>query len=175
MRNAWLLILTIVVALPACTPHVSDPAKAHQLERALDTMLGRQESESRRIAQTAVYYTRDLARRYDVQPPAVWHNFLVNAGARQRGLCCHWTRDLMDRLIAMNLVHYELHWGVAYHDNPLEHSGVVVTPVGGRFEDGILLDGWRDCGDLHWSKVEADRFPWIPHPDAKPGVRIECK
>jgi len=27
---------------------------------------------------------------------------------------------------------------------------------GGNFEDGIILDGWRDSGELYFSKVKDD-------------------
>lgn len=51
--------------------------------------------EAARVAQCAETTHRALARRYRAVGPAVFHNFLVNSGIRQRGLCYQWTEDLL--------------------------------------------------------------------------------
>jgi hypothetical protein len=121
--------------------------------------------EARRTAETAVTYSRRLAEAYRVSPPARWHNLLIQMGFRDRGLCYHWTEDLMKRLQALNLTTYELHWGVAYKGSDLrEHNSVVITALNQPFEKGLVLDPWRNSGDLHWAAVGRDGYPWQPLP-----------
>jgi hypothetical protein len=54
----------------------------------------------------------------------------------------------------------ELHWGSARAGTLREHNSVVVTAEGQPFDQGIVLDGWRHLGWLHWTRVTADRYPW---------------
>jgi hypothetical protein len=49
-----------------------------------------------------------------------------------------------------------LHWGEAYPNTTSENNALVVTARNQRFEDGILLDGWRRAGRLFWCPVKKD-------------------
>ena len=118
-------------------------------------------AEAHRVAETAVLYSQTLAAKYRAVRPAVWHNLLVRMGARERGLCYHWTTDLMRRLQALGLTSFELYWGVAHQGSELrEHNSVVIAATGRSFESGIVLDPWRNSGDLYWASVPQDRYPW---------------
>lgn len=117
--------------------------------------------EAQTLAETAVRESAVLAEEYQLVRPAVAHNLLVVFGVKDRGLCYHWTEDLMNRLQALNLKSFQLHWGVAYRGSELrEHNCVVITAIGQSFSDGILLDPWRNSGNLHWAKVSKDSYPW---------------
>jgi hypothetical protein len=74
----------------------------------------------------------------------------------------HWTEDLLEHLRRLDLKSFQLHWGVAHHGETwrVEHSSVVITAKGQDFEDGIVLDPWRHSGNLYWSLVKKDRYPW---------------
>jgi len=121
--------------------------------------------EARRVAQTAVGDSLKLAEDYRVAAPALWHNLLIQMGVRDRGLCYHWTEDLMKRLQALNLRTYQLHWGVAHKGSDLrEHNSVVITALGQPFDAGLVLDPWRNSGDLFWAAVRKDEYPWEPLP-----------
>jgi hypothetical protein len=122
-------------------------------------------AETRQVAETAVSYSLRLAEDYRLVPPARWHNLLIQLGVRERGLCYHWTEDLMKRLQALNLQTYQLHWGVAYKGSDLrEHNSVVITGLNQSFDEGLVLDPWRNSGDLYWAKVRQDSYPWKPLP-----------
>lgn len=122
-------------------------------------------AEARKVAETAVTYSLRLAEDYRVSSPARWHNLLIQMGFRDRGLCFHWTEDLMKRLQALDLTTYQLHWGVAYKGSDLrEHNSVVITALNQPFENGLVLDPWRNSGDLYWAVVSRDRYPWLPLP-----------
>ena len=118
-------------------------------------------AEARILAETAVRESAVLAEEYQLVRPAVSHNLLVVFGIKDRGLCYHWTEDLMTRLQALGLISFQLHWGVAYRGSELrEHNCVVITARGQPFLEGIVLDPWRNSGNLYWAQVSKDRYPW---------------
>ena len=121
--------------------------------------------EAGRVAETAVTYADDLVAEYNLVRPPALHNVLVRIGVRDRGLCYHWTEDLMKRLQSLELKTYQLYWGVAYRGSELrEHNSVVITAKGQTFEKGVVLDPWRNSGDLFWVPVEKDSYPWKQRP-----------
>ena len=116
-------------------------------------------AEARYVAETAIQYSHHLAIEYDLVRPATFHNVLVRIGLKDRGLCHHWTTDLMKQLERLNLQTYQLYWGVAHRGSELrEHNSVVVAAKGHAFEKGIVLDPWRNSGDLYWGPVKEDRY-----------------
>ncbi|MEE4261212.1 MAG: hypothetical protein V2I56_00895 [Desulfobacteraceae bacterium] len=117
--------------------------------------------EAGQIAETAITYSSDLAEKYDLVRPAILHNVFVRMGLKDRGLCYHWTEDLMRQLQLLDLKTYQLHWGVAYRGSELrEHNSVVITARGEAFEKGMILDPWRNSGDLYWALIQRDQYPW---------------
>jgi hypothetical protein len=71
----------------------------------------------------------------------------------------------MRRLQALDLKTYQLHWGVAYKGSDLrEHNSVVITVLKQPFEEGLVLDPWRNSGNLYWAAVSRDNYPWVPLP-----------
>ena len=117
--------------------------------------------EARQVAETAITYSEDLAADYELVRPAILHNVFVRMGLKDRGLCYHWTEDLIKRLRSLDLKTYQLHWGVAYRGSELrEHNSVVITATGEAFEKGMVLDPWRNSGDLYWALIETDTYPW---------------
>lgn len=121
--------------------------------------------EAKQLAKIAVYYPLQLAKDYQLIENPVVHNIMVNNGLRKRGLCTHWTEDLLRKLAKLNLQTLKLYWGIANQEARfrLEHSAVVVSPVELGFSDGIVLDGWRDSGVLYFSPVPDDKYQWKRH------------
>jgi hypothetical protein len=161
------------VYYPGNTP--SDPARSgspsddqayrdriKQLEQELIGLSATVDTaEARILAETAVRESGILAEEYQLVRPAVAHNLLVVFGIRERGLCYHWTGDLMKKLQSLDLKSFQLHWGVAYRGSELrEHNCVVVTAKGQSFFKGIVLDPWRNSGNLFWAQVAKDSYPW---------------
>lgn len=136
--------------------------KVEQLEQELAALSrGTDKAEARRVAETALHESAVLAEEYQVVRPAVAHNLLVVLGMKDRGLCYHWTEDLMKRLQALELKSFQLHWGVAHRGSELrEHNGVVITARGQDFFQGIILDPWRYSGRLYWVRIDQDSYPW---------------
>jgi hypothetical protein len=124
--------------------------------------------EAARVAETAISYSAELAAEYRLIRPAALHNLFVRMGFRDRGLCYQWTEDLLRKLQTLNLKTYQLYWAVAHRGSELrEHNSVVITARGQPFEDGIVLDPWRNSGDLYWSKINSDRYPWRELPPSE--------
>ena len=118
--------------------------------------------EAEKLALCAYKTSRRLAREYRVVFPPALNNILINTGGRNRGLCYHWTEDLMLQLDALKLETLELHWGEAFARTFSENNGVVVTAKGQPFGQGIVLDSWRYQGRLYWGPVRKDPegYPW---------------
>jgi hypothetical protein len=118
------------------------------------------------IANTAIRFSMVLANQYELVRPPLLHNHLVNTGNKKRGLCFHWARDLIKRLRELDQKSFDFHCGIAYPDSSWrKHSSVIVSAKGQAFEDGIVLDPWRNSGRLYWISVKKDRYPWQREPD----------
>ena len=120
--------------------------------------------EARRAAEVAVRHPLELAEQYELTTPPLWHNTLVNLGIKPRGLCVHWTRDLLAELRGLRLTTLQTHWGVANAEATfrIEHSTAIITVRGKPMDTGIVLDPWRNSGSLFWSRVGEDEYEWHP-------------
>ncbi len=126
--------------------------------------------EARRAAEVAVRYPLELAEQYELTTPPLWHNTLVNLGVKPRGLCVHWTRDLLAELRGLRLATLKTHWGVANAEATfrIEHSTAIITVRGKPMNTGIVLDPWRNSGSLFWSRVSEDiEYAWHPLADVQ--------
>jgi hypothetical protein len=148
--------------------------KIRLLEHDLTLLLGYRDEESLLLARTALNGSRRLSWKYNAFRPAWFHNTLINIGIKKRGLCCHWTQDLLELLNSLGLKKFNLFWGVSGFGTFHEHSSVVAVRKGESFDSGIVLDPWRYAGDLYWSKVRADKYEWRRHPDDDGTVIIGC-
>jgi hypothetical protein len=173
-----LLSIGLLAALltSGCAGHRAASLSPERMSASVDALRhelaalgpGTDQSEAGMVAETAVTYSSRLAEEYRVVTPARLHNLLIQVGIKDRGLCYHWTEDLMKRLQALNLRTYRLHWGVAHKGNDLrEHNSVVITANGQPFEAGLLLDPWRNSGDLYWAVVDTDSYPWQELPESE--------
>lgn len=140
-----------------------DNQKIENLYQALLTLGSNiEQSEARFVAREAVLYPKVLANRYKLMSPPLIHNVLVNYGKRPRGLCYQWTHD-MGKQINRPMKSLQFYHAVAFRRNYWkEHSTLVVTAKGQGVPDGIILDPWRNSGDLFWSRVKDDKkYPWV--------------
>ena len=143
--------------------------KVEQLEQELATLSKATDmAEAWLAAETALRESAALAEEYQLVRPAVAHNLMVVLGFKNRGLCYHWTEDLMKRMQALELKSFQLHWGVAYRGSELrEHNSVVITARGQDFFQGIVLDPWRNSGRLYWARIAKDSYPWKERPPSE--------
>ncbi|KAG1665765.1 Capsule polysaccharide export protein KpsS [Nymphon striatum] len=141
----------------------ADNQKIDSLYNAIMTLGSNIEpSEAQFVAREAVLYPKVLANRYKLASPPLYHNVLVNYGRRPRGLCYQWTHD-MGKQINRPMKSLQFFHGVAFRRNYWkEHSTLVVAAKGKGVPDGIVLDPWRNSGNLFWSRVKDDKkYPWV--------------
>ena len=120
------------------------------------------EREAKMFAKEALIYPRVLAAKYDLMAPANFQNMLIHMGLRARGLCYEWTEDMITHLKKQKYKSFDLRWGVAFKGEPMEHNSVVLVAKGAPFESGILIDPWRNSGELYWGKMDDDLiFKWV--------------
>jgi hypothetical protein len=118
-------------------------------------------TEARRAADCAYTTSARLKHDYQIVGPAIFQNGLVNLGLRQKGLCYHWTQDLLREMRRLDLHTLQIHWAVSHPRDFLESNALVITAHGQSFSGGVVIDAWRHAGDLYWNAVTADRaFPW---------------
>ena len=119
-------------------------------------------AESKLLAREAILYSLQLAREYKVVRPPLYHNSMVNYGFKPRGLCTHWTKDLLEHFKGLKLKSFHFYWGVANRNDPMriEHSTVVAVAADQSFEDGMVLDPWRYSGFLYYNRVTEDDYQW---------------
>jgi hypothetical protein len=121
--------------------------------------------EAELLSETAHTASRSLAREYRVVWFSGFQNLLIHMGKRQRGYCGHYTRDIGERLKELRLKTLVLHWGAAYAGTPAENNGLVVTARNQPFEEGIVMDGWRNSGELFWCPLKEDiAYRRVPSP-----------
>ena len=124
--------------------------------------------EARRAATIAIEYPLELAQAYEITDSPLMHNMLVNLGIKPRGLCIDWTWDLITRLREERFRSLELHWGIANYGRMflIEHSTAIISARGQTLRQGLVLDPWRNGGNLFWSKTDEDpSYQW--HPQAE--------
>ena len=164
-------LLLFVGACASKTPPIAPPPlvereRVSELAQAITTLGdGVDPREARRAASLAYGYSRHLAHEYGVTDSALVHNLKVNLGLRSRGLCVHWTRDLLIRLRQEKFTSLDLHWGIANYEKAfrIEHSTVIISAGGADLRDGIVLDPWRYGGELFWSPTPDDtEYLWKP-------------
>ena len=162
-----LLCALFLLLFQGCSVKVGNinTESAKQIELASDIMaLGSRidKKEAYSIAKEALSHPKVLAKQYNLVTPASYHNMLINLGYRTRGLCFHWSEDMMAHLKKQKYKTIDLRWGVANKGGEEEHNSVVVVPKGSTFESGIILDPWRNSGDLYWTRIGADeKFQWF--------------
>src|SRR5512141_1750267 len=93
VRCAAVLATLCLLALAGCaSPGKTAPPRLAERLRSLSPAVA--PGEAALAADTAHFYSLELAKEYRVVRPAIFHNVLVNLGMRQRGLCYQWADDL---------------------------------------------------------------------------------
>ena len=122
--------------------------------------------EAKKLSTALFTQTALLAQRFDMTSPPQYHNFLVNVGLREKGLCYHWSDALYAYFSQEQYPSFEFHLMGAYiGEYWREHNALVVSAKGKEIKEGIVIDPWRDSGKLYFSKVEDDsKYHWIHRP-----------
>ncbi len=123
-------------------------------------------AEADQIAHKITETLTEYRKKWKMIRPAILHNFFINVGLKEKtGFCYHWVELFQGRLTPLGIDHFQLHWGVAFEGRMRENNALVITPPGGRFEEGIAIDGWRKAGRPFWVKANEDKYPWVERID----------
>lgn len=117
--------------------------------------------EAAEAAYNAVVYPMHLSNKYSLVWPPSLQNIFVNSGLRERGLCYQWTSDMLKHMRTRNYKTLDFTWTISNRGTKHEHNSAVVVAKGQSWETGILLDPWRNSGNLYWNKVMNDpKYKW---------------
>jgi len=117
-------------------------------------------AEAELVSGTAHNTARRLAREWHVVSPASFQNFLIHIGKRQWGYCFHWAYAIGGELKELRLKTLVLHWGASRPGSLSENNRIVVTARGQPFDEGYVIDAWRQSGRLFCGPVKHDGYPW---------------
>ncbi len=163
MRLKFIIFSFLVLFLSACSSihyktlySLEDTNKIQKLKTQL-LKIGADPSEAQELATLAVIKSKELANAYNLVSPPQYHNFLVNSGKRERGLCYHFVQDLDKEIRLRHFKTLHFKWGVANQNRLNEHNVIVVLGKNTKWEDGIILDAWRKSGKLFFTRVKDDK------------------
>ena len=165
MRRNYFKFLLFVFFVTGCavTPPTLPQNRIDQLAvelKALDSMIP--SKEAIHLSRDIFHETVRLTKAFKLTSPPWFHNFLVNTGLREKGLCYHWSDALYVHFLKKHYPHFKFHLGGAnIGEYFFEHNVLVVTSRHGKFEEGIVIDPWRDSGKLYFSKLKDDtKYAW---------------
>ena len=162
-RHFFSFILVFLLLGCAVTPEPISTTKVAKLASLLrfDSVIPH--TERLHLARAIYFKTKVLTEEFELTSPPLWHNMLVNVGIKQKGLCYHWSDALYMYLNKKRYPHYDFYLvGDHIGEYFSEHNALVVTEKGARVEDGIVIDAWRNSGDLYVSKVKEDtEYQWL--------------
>ncbi len=143
-------------------PQLSSHAQRDHLSaqlKALDPAIPKAESD--RLASDLYATTAALVRRYRLTAPPLWHNFLVNIGMREKGLCYHFSDALFVHLQRDGYPHFAFHLAVANRGDYFgEHNALLIAAKGRPLTEGLIVDAWRHSGRLYVVPFAKDRYRW---------------
>ena len=118
-------------------------------------------NEALSVSQNSINYSLSLSLKYKAIPFPWIQNTLVNMGIKERGLCHEWAEDLLKHLVKQNYRTLELHSIGANIGYLNEHNALAVSAKGEGIENSIVLDAWRNSGNLYFEKISKDeKYDW---------------
>lgn len=168
VRYFFVLVATLVaVSLSACAVEYPTASQndVDELATAIQALGPEVDPvEAQRAASIAYSYSQQLAREWNVTDAAIIHNAKVINGFREFGLCNDWAQAMTARLRQERFQTLDLHWATSPPTAfRIIHHSALISAKGDSMYDGLILDPWRDSGDLYWGPVREDtRYNWKP-------------
>jgi len=161
--KVFLLFTLLFLGCSVPQPTVQETnVKVRTLENLIVTLSPSiQKKEALDFAQGSIAYSYQLAKEYEVLPSPWWHNTFVNVGIKKRGLCHEWAEDLLRFLVQRDYKTLELHAVGANIGYFNEHNALSVSARGKGIRKSILLDAWRNSGNLYFIQIDKDiKYKW---------------
>ncbi len=160
-----LLLLLLFLFFTACTVTPSNISQSRveelsKLLKSLDSSISSKEAKS--LSDEIFQETGKLRKKFNPTSQAQFNNFLINAGVKEKGLCYDWSDALYLHFSKKEYASFEFHLLVAHKGKYFyEHNTLVVVAKGGNVLEGIVIDPWRNSGNLYFSKVNEDKkYEW---------------
>ncbi len=157
------LLLFILSGCALTTPQPSSEDTKTRLTTLLLSLDSRiSQEESHRLSADIIRRSAALEQAFDRTENPYLHNFLVNIGLKEKGLCYHFSDGLYTYLTTKHYPHFAFHLAGAYiGEYWREHNTLVVTAKGQPFEEGIVIDPWRNQGHVFVSRLKDDHaYRW---------------
>lgn len=118
-------------------------------------------SEALNLSENSINYSLELSQKYKAISSPWIQNTLVNIGLKERGLCYEWAEDLLKYLMKKNYRTLEFYAIGANIGDLSEHNALAVSARGDGLENSIVLDAWRNAGNLYFKKIREDKkYEW---------------
>ncbi len=158
MRLARVSTYTLVLIFSIGCGIKPDTAPHKQSLEEILSSLSTDTDEAQQLSTALSSCSSQLSTQYELTKPPLFHNFLVNVGIKERGLCWHFAYDMLSCAKKLNLKSFDYYIGGANIDEYWEEHNTLVTSCKGcAFEKGVVLDAWRDSGDLYFSYLKDDK------------------
>lgn len=169
MRRCFFKLFVVTFLFVGCASHA--PMKKNQsieLVKLLQVTSPYANShEVKQLTYDIFDTTEELSKAFEMTSPPQYHNFLVNIGLREKGLCYHWSDALyLHFMQSKNYPSFEFHLvGANIGEYWTEHNSLVIVGKGRSIESGVIIDPWRNAGALYFSQVKDDStYEWIHRP-----------
>ncbi len=162
----FIKVFILLLFLVGCSVKIPTPQENLQKIQALTEMLLNtskhiDKTEAEDLARSSVYYAQRLARNYNVISPPLWQNTLVNLGLKERGLCYEWANDLWVYLKSKKYKSLKLYYIGSDIGSYFEHNALSISAKELDVNTSIVLDAWRNSGDLYFIEIEKDKkYSW---------------
>ena len=172
--HRYFSVLLICFFLTGCSVKPTLPARQNidRLSRQLQNLDGAVTAQESTLLAGDIYKkANELAKSFELVSPPQFHNFLVNVGLKERGLCYHFSDALYRHLKSRHYESFEFHLvGANIGEYWREHNALAVVAKGCKSEtcimgNGIVIDAWRDSGKLYFSALKEDKgYQWEHRP-----------
>ena len=166
-----IILITIILFFNACSikyPHINlekrtyDNIKVQKLAKDILSLSNKiNKKEALKASYDAIEYSKHLSNKFKVVSPALFHNTLVNLNLKEKGFCYHYANELQQYLNSKEFKTFKFIRIVSNRGEYFEHSSILLTRDDISFENSLVLDAWRDSGELFWSKIKNDtKYKW---------------
>jgi len=162
-----LLCLSFLLTSCAVKSPIRDESQVLKLTHLLQSLDANISiGEATQLSSALFTQTALLSTQFKMTSPPQYHNFLVNVGLKDKGLCYHWSDALYAYFSQEKYPSFAFHlMGANIGEYWREHNALVVSAKGQEPKEGLVIDPWRDAGKLYFSKVVDDRaYHWIHRP-----------
>lgn len=159
----FFLALFLVLLFSGCAPKLSVDMEELNSDKLSSALMSLSSSVSHKeavsVATTSYEVSRALEKRFKRDFSPMVHNFLVNIGAKEAGLCYEYADELLEALRKLEPRTLNIYRVVSKKGEYFEHNALLATSKEG-VQKGVIIDPWRSADPLFWISLGKDRYNW---------------